>query len=70
MQRFSFETADGTKQEQQGELKDFNDGEEPSLSVSGSYSYTDPTGKVHTVTYTADKYGFHPVTTTQQKQAP
>ncbi|XP_056640128.1 uncharacterized protein LOC130447366 [Diorhabda sublineata] len=30
--------------------------------VQGSYSYVDPRHKIRKVEYTADKYGFHPIT--------
>ena len=35
-------------------------GEEAGATARGSYSYTDPEGKVITVTYVADENGFQP----------
>ncbi|XP_021957416.1 cuticle protein CP14.6 [Folsomia candida] len=34
---------------------------QPFLIISGEYSYTDPKGKLHHVTYTADKNGYRPI---------
>lgn len=54
-----FETSDGFKREEQGEL--INEGtENEAVIVKGAYSYADSTGKIYTVQYTADKNGFHP----------
>lgn len=57
--RFSYETENGIKAQEQGEVK--NKGSENEIqSVSGSYSYTAPDGQVITVTYIADENGFQP----------
>lgn len=56
---FSYETENGIKAQEQGEVK--NKGSENEIqSVSGSYSYTAPDGQVITVTYIADENGFQP----------
>lgn len=57
--RYSYETANGIKVEEEGEIK--NKGSENEiLSVRGSYSYTAPDGTPITVTYIADENGFQP----------
>lgn len=57
--RFSYETENGIKAQEQGEIK--NKGSENEIaSVSGSYSYTAPDGQVITITYIADENGFQP----------
>lgn len=57
--KFSYETENGIKAQEQGELK--NKGTDNEIqSVSGSYSYTAPDGQVITVTYIADENGFQP----------
>jgi hypothetical protein len=58
-QNGSFETGDGTKAEQSGQLKNLgpdDDGE----SVTGSFSYVAPDGVTYTVTYIADENGYQP----------
>ena len=55
----SFETEDGTKAEQSGQLKNLgpnDDGE----SVTGSFTYVAPDGVTYSVTYVADENGFQP----------
>ncbi|XP_061386757.1 endocuticle structural glycoprotein SgAbd-5-like [Musca vetustissima] len=61
--KFRFSLSDGTKQDEAGELKDVQGEEGPVQAVvkTGSYEFTDPEGKLHRVTYTADENGFHPV---------
>lgn len=57
--KFSYETENGIKAQEQGEVK--NKGSENEIqTVSGSYSYTAPDGQVITVTYIADENGFQP----------
>ncbi|GAB0093175.1 pupal cuticle protein 20-like [Sergentomyia squamirostris] len=57
--KYSYETANGIKVEEEGEIK--NKGTENEiLSVRGSYSYTAPDGTPITVTYIADENGFQP----------
>ncbi|KAL1138383.1 hypothetical protein AAG570_008447 [Ranatra chinensis] len=57
--RYSYEGGDGTKAEQQGQLK--NIGEDAGEVSSGSYSYVGDDGKTYSVSYTADETGYHPV---------
>ena len=57
--KYDFETSDGIKTEEQGELKNAGS-ENEAISVRGSYSYTGPDGQVYTVTYIADENGFQP----------
>lgn len=53
----SYETGNGIKAQEQGEVK--NKGSENEIqSVQGSYSYTSPEGQVITLTYVADENGF------------
>lgn len=57
--KWSYETENGIKAEEQGELK--NKGSDNEIqSVRGSYSYTAPDGQVITVNYIADENGFQP----------
>lgn len=57
--KYSYETENGIKVEEQGELK--NKGTDNEIqSVRGSYSYTAPDGQVITVHYIADENGFQP----------
>lgn len=53
------EQSDGTKKEEQGELKNAGTDDE-FVAVKGSYSWTGPDGVTYTVTYVADDTGFHP----------
>ncbi|XP_053692231.1 pupal cuticle protein 36a-like [Sabethes cyaneus] len=57
--KFSYETANGIKAQEQGDVK--NKGSENEIqTVQGSYSYTSPEGQVITLTYVADENGFQP----------
>ncbi|XP_063532263.1 larval cuticle protein 16/17-like [Cydia strobilella] len=59
---YAYETEDGIKKDENGELKTVNDEEnkpQQVVVVRGSYSYTDADGKLHAVTYFADETGFH-----------
>ncbi|XP_063379244.1 larval cuticle protein 1-like [Cydia fagiglandana] len=59
---YAYETEDGIKKDEAGELKTVNDEENKPQTVvvaRGSYSYTDPEGNPHTFTYYADETGFH-----------
>ncbi|XP_060658056.1 larval cuticle protein 65Ag1-like [Drosophila nasuta] len=57
--KHALETSDGTNIKAEGELKQV--GEEPSLSVRGSYSWLDDEGLSHLVTYIADENGYQPI---------
>ena len=55
---YSYETANGIKAEETGTLKKTTDKDNPEVIVAqGSYSYTDPDGKLISVTYVADDEG-------------
>ncbi|XP_060517118.1 larval cuticle protein 65Ag1-like [Cylas formicarius] len=56
--RYAFETGDGTKQEQSGQLN--GNGAEGGHVVTGSFSYVDNLGQTRTITYVADENGFQP----------
>lgn len=56
---FSFETSNGIKAEEEGELKNAGSADE-AQSAKGSFSYTAPDGQLITLTYTADENGFVP----------
>lgn len=57
--KYSYETENGIKAEEQGELK--NKGTDNEIqSVRGSYSYTGPDGVLYSVNYIADENGFQP----------
>ena len=55
---YSYETENGIKAEEQGELKP--GGEEGIQSAVGSFSYTAPDGQLIELSYTADENGFVP----------
>ncbi|XP_011186070.2 larval cuticle protein 65Ag1 [Zeugodacus cucurbitae] len=57
--RFGYETSDGSKHEEQGQLNNIGTDEE-SISVRGSYSFVADDGQVYTVNYIADENGFQP----------
>lgn len=61
--KFAFETSDGIQREEEGTLQNAGS-ENEAISVRGSYSYTDPSGKVVTVNFVADENGFRPQTST------
>uniref|UniRef100_A0A1A9X162 Uncharacterized protein n=1 Tax=Glossina brevipalpis TaxID=37001 RepID=A0A1A9X162_9MUSC len=57
--RFSYETGNGIKAQEEGTIKNRgSDNEIP--SVMGTYSYTAPSGEVIEIAYTADENGFQP----------
>lgn len=55
---YSFETSDGTKAVQDGELK--GTGEEAGNAIHGSYTYHTDDGQTFQVEYTADENGYQP----------
>ncbi|KAJ8732074.1 hypothetical protein PYW08_014804 [Mythimna loreyi] len=56
---FAWELSDGTKHEEQGQLK--NQGtENEAIAVQGQYAWVGPDGVLYTVTYVADENGFQP----------
>uniref|UniRef100_A0AAG5DDU8 Uncharacterized protein n=1 Tax=Anopheles atroparvus TaxID=41427 RepID=A0AAG5DDU8_ANOAO len=60
---FAYEQSDGQKREEKGELKPVDGAEEPALSVTGSYEYTDSNGQRYRVEYVADEKGYRPTVT-------
>ncbi|KAL1513528.1 hypothetical protein ABEB36_002929 [Hypothenemus hampei] len=56
--KWSFETADGIKQEQTGETRQIAD--ENAIVLQGSASWTDNEGNTHQLTYVADENGYQP----------
>ncbi|XP_072942635.1 endocuticle structural glycoprotein SgAbd-3-like [Epargyreus clarus] len=56
--RYAYESSDGTKAEQEGQIIPGEAPEEGSLQVSGSYSYIGDDGQTYTVTYTAGENGY------------
>lgn len=54
---FRFETGDGTKQDQHGELKVF-DKEHAAEVVEGHFSYLGDDGKTYGLSYVADENGY------------
>ncbi|CAG4937516.1 unnamed protein product [Colias eurytheme] len=57
--RYALEQSDGTKKEEQGELKNAGKDDE-AISVRGSYAWVGPDGVTYVVTYLADENGFQP----------
>ncbi|KAJ9574172.1 hypothetical protein L9F63_008428 [Diploptera punctata] len=55
----SYESADGTKVQQSGQLKTLAEGEDGE-SIQGSYSYVAPDGNTYSINYLADENGFVP----------
>ncbi|KAL3283233.1 hypothetical protein HHI36_006381 [Cryptolaemus montrouzieri] len=58
--RFSFETANGIAQEEQGSLKQIANSPEPSNQVQGQVRYTADDGSQIVLSYIADENGFQP----------
>ncbi|XP_030759750.1 endocuticle structural glycoprotein SgAbd-3-like isoform X2 [Sitophilus oryzae] len=56
--RWSFETEDGTKQEQNGQPKQIE--QEVAIVLQGSASWIDDEGNPHQLTYIADENGYQP----------
>lgn len=54
-----FETSDGIRREEHGEISD-PDSDNAILRVQGSYSYYTPEGRLITVRYIADDQGYRP----------
>ncbi|XP_063379249.1 larval cuticle protein 1-like isoform X2 [Cydia fagiglandana] len=60
---YSYETQDGIKKNEQGEVKTVNDEDnkpQQVVVVRGTYSYADNDGQLHNVNYVADENGFQP----------
>ncbi|XP_076256906.1 endocuticle structural glycoprotein SgAbd-3-like [Rhynchophorus ferrugineus] len=57
--KWSFESGDGTKQEQTGAFKTI-DKDTVVEEVHGSFSYVDSEGKTHSVNYVANEQGYLP----------
>ncbi|GJQ69754.1 hypothetical protein Trydic_g22316 [Trypoxylus dichotomus] len=60
--RFSYETGNGIKAQEEGFLKNAGS-ESEAQSAAGSFSYTAPDGQKIELTYTADENGFQPQAT-------
>ncbi|CAG5040089.1 unnamed protein product [Parnassius apollo] len=56
---FAWELSDGSKHEEQGQLKNQGTDDE-AMSVQGQYGWVGPDGVTYIVTYTADENGFQP----------
>nr|CAD7203254.1 unnamed protein product [Timema douglasi] len=59
-QAYIYESADGTKVEASGTLKDLGDKEGPSNVIQGSYSFVTADGQLFELRYIADENGFQP----------
>lgn len=57
--RYSYETGNGIRAEEQGALKNVGS-EAEAIAVQGGFSYTDEQGNLIQLTYTADENGFQP----------
>lgn len=59
--KFAFETSDGTKREETGELKNLGGDEGEAVVMRGSFTWKDEeTGQVYTITFIADENGYQP----------
>ncbi len=64
---YDIQLSDGTRLKQVGSLGELMKNQNPNpdfeqfLVISGEYSYKDPQGKTHMVSYVADKNGFRPI---------
>lgn len=56
---FSYETANGIKNQEQGTIKNLGHRDLESSSIAGSSTYTSPEGIPISLTYYADENGFH-----------
>ncbi|XP_022218626.1 larval cuticle protein 65Ag1-like [Drosophila obscura] len=56
---YALETSDGTKKQEDGQLKNIGT-EQEAIVVHGSYSFVADDGVTYTVTYVADENGFQP----------
>lgn len=54
---YSLKTENGIEINQAGKLKD-----DKTFVISGSYTYTGADNKRYRVRYTADEFGYHPIT--------
>ncbi|XKL61498.1 hypothetical protein PGB90_008555 [Kerria lacca] len=57
--RYSYETANGIKNQEQGTIKNLGHRDLESSSIAGSSTYTSPEGIPISLTYYADENGFH-----------
>ncbi|CAB3243647.1 unnamed protein product [Arctia plantaginis] len=56
---FAWETSDGSKHEEQGQLKNLGT-ENEAIAVQGQYAWVGPDGVTYIVRYIADENGFQP----------
>ncbi|XP_030384982.1 larval cuticle protein 65Ag1-like [Scaptodrosophila lebanonensis] len=56
---YGYETSDGVSASAEGHLNNAGT-ENEALAVRGSYTWVDPEGQSHTLTYIADENGFQP----------
>ncbi|XP_050299777.1 larval cuticle protein 65Ab1-like [Anthonomus grandis grandis] len=56
--QWSYESGDGSAQQQSGQLK--GSGKEAGEAMQGQVSWKDPTGGAHQLTYVADENGYQP----------
>lgn len=57
--KFSYETSDGVKRQEEGALQNVGT-ETESIVVKGSFSWIADDGQTYTVTFVADENGFQP----------
>ncbi|XP_031640902.1 larval cuticle protein 65Ag1-like [Contarinia nasturtii] len=57
--QYAYETSNGIKAEEQGQLKTI--GKEQAIVTQGSFSWVAPDGQTFTLKFVADENGFHPV---------
>lgn len=56
--KFAYETSDGTKRDEEGQLKNAGS-ENEAIAVRGSFTWKDEvSGQVYTVTFVADENGY------------
>ncbi|XP_022218684.2 larval cuticle protein 65Ag1-like [Drosophila obscura] len=57
--KYSYETSNGISAQEAGQLNNVGS-ENEAISVKGSFSWVDPDGVSHTISYIADENGFQP----------
>ncbi|XP_030384981.1 larval cuticle protein 65Ag1-like [Scaptodrosophila lebanonensis] len=57
--KYAYETSNGINAQEEGQLNNAGS-ENEAIAVRGSFTWVDPEGQSHTITYIADENGFQP----------